>query len=135
VSVTCGSLPNLLQGGGAVEWPTWLEQMRLAAKASIRTKKVGVGSKKWFDKEIRELHSSKVAQVAAVGVALPSDRQLAVLKLDDLKLRLRRLIKSIAKKKAARDDVFRRLEKTEGSGKEYWRLWNAHRKDFLARSS
>jgi hypothetical protein len=30
--------------------------------------------------------------------------------------------------------VFRRLEKTEGSGKEYGRLWNAHRKDFLARS-
>ncbi len=69
---------------GAVEWPAWLEQ----------------------------LHASEVAQLAAVGVALPSDRQLAVSKLEDLKLRLRRLIKS--KKKAARDDVFRRLEKTEG---------------------
>ena len=78
-------MSSLLQGGGAVEWPTWLEQMRLAAKVSIRTKKVGAGSKKWFDEEIRELHSSKVAQVAAVGVALPSDRQLAVLKLEDLK--------------------------------------------------
>ena len=74
--------------------------MRLAAKASIRTKKVGAGSKKWFDKEIRELHSSKVAQVATVGMASPSDRELAVAKLEGLKKKLRNLIKS---KKSARD--------------------------------
>jgi hypothetical protein len=122
-------MSNLLQGDGAVEWPTWLEQMRLAAKAS--TKKVGAGSKKWFDKEIRELHSSKVVQVATVGMASPSDRELAVAKLEGLKKKLRNLIKSI--KKSARYSGLRKLENLEGSGKEYWRLWNATRKDFLGR--
>jgi hypothetical protein len=103
----------------------------LAARTSIRNKKVGAGSKKWFDSKVRELHAAKVAQVAAVATAPPPDRQLAELKLEVLKRQLRSLVKS--KKKATMVDVFRRLERSEGSGKEYWRLWNAHRKDFLRR--
>ena len=68
--------------------------------------------------------------MAAVATAPPPERQLAVLKLEGLKRQLRSLVKS--KKKATMVDVFRRLERSEGSGKEYWRLWNAHKKDFLA---
>jgi hypothetical protein len=101
------------------------DQIRLAARTSIRTKKVGAGSKKWFDSEIRELHAAKVAQVAAVATAPPPERQLAVLKLEGLKRQLRSLVK--IKKKATMVDVFRRLERSEGSGKEYWRGMHTRR--------
>ena len=98
-------MSKLLQGAGVVEWTAWLDQIRLAARTSIRTKKVGAGSKKWFDSEIRELHAAKVAKVAAVATAPPPERQLAVLKLEGLKRQLRSLGKS--KKKATMVDVFR----------------------------
>jgi hypothetical protein len=55
-------MSKLLQGAGVVEWTAWLDQIRLAARTSIRTKKVGAGSKKWFDSEIRELHVAQVSR-------------------------------------------------------------------------
>ena len=113
-------------------WGSWKQTLLATSTREIGKKRVYPNSKPWFDIECRALRKERLAAGAAVRSTSGSAQEAARARLNYLRRKWRATIRR--KRLAHRERTFRSIERAQGNGGVFAKLWKSHTRSVAGRT-